>query len=95
MPVHEIRHPMIRHKLGIMRRADLSTKSFRELSQEVGALLDVYKRQGHAHHHGRRRQETGGRHLGAVGPVGRLPYPGSSVSMRRGRLDLGLSLIHL
>ena len=26
MPVHEIRHPLIRHKLGIMRRADLSTK---------------------------------------------------------------------
>ena len=39
MPVHELRHPLIRHKLGIMRRADLSTKSFRELSQEVGALL--------------------------------------------------------
>ncbi|MFC4278687.1 uracil phosphoribosyltransferase [Achromobacter aloeverae] len=39
MPVHEIRHPLIRHKLGIMRRADLSTKSFRELAQEVGALL--------------------------------------------------------
>ena len=39
MPVHEIRHPLIRHKLGIMRRADLSTKSFRELSQEVAALL--------------------------------------------------------
>ncbi len=39
MPVHEIRHPLIQHKLGIMRRADLSTKSFRELSQEVGALL--------------------------------------------------------
>jgi uracil phosphoribosyltransferase len=39
MPAHEIRHPLIRHKLGIMRRADLSTKSFRELSQEVAALL--------------------------------------------------------
>ncbi len=39
MPVHEIRHPLVRHKLGIMRRADLSTKSFRELSQEVAALL--------------------------------------------------------
>jgi uracil phosphoribosyltransferase len=39
MPVHEIRHPLIRHKLGIMRRVDLSTKSFRELSQEVAALL--------------------------------------------------------
>ena len=47
MPVHEIRHPLIRHKLGIMRRADLSTKSFRELSQEVGALL-TYEASGSA-----------------------------------------------
>lgn len=39
MPVHEIRHPLIRHKLGLMRQAELSTKSFRELAQEVGALL--------------------------------------------------------
>jgi uracil phosphoribosyltransferase len=39
MPVHEIRHPLVRHKLGIMRRADLSTKSFRELAGEIGALL--------------------------------------------------------
>ncbi len=39
MPIHEIRHPLIRHKLGLMRRADISTKSFRELAQEVGALL--------------------------------------------------------
>ncbi|MGX9934935.1 uracil phosphoribosyltransferase [Advenella kashmirensis] len=39
MSVHEISHPLIQHKLGIMRRADLSTKSFRELAQEIGALL--------------------------------------------------------
>ena len=39
MPIHEIRHPLIRHKLGLMRRADISTKNFRELAQEVGALL--------------------------------------------------------
>lgn len=39
MPVHEIRHPLIRHKLGLMRRADISTKNFRELAQELGALL--------------------------------------------------------
>lgn len=39
MPVHEIRHPLIRHKLGLMRRADISTKHFRELAQELGALL--------------------------------------------------------
>ncbi|GAA5236845.1 uracil phosphoribosyltransferase [Verticiella sediminum] len=39
MPVHEIRHPLIRHKLGLMRQATLSTKSFRELAQEIAALL--------------------------------------------------------
>ena len=39
MPVHEIRHPLIRHKLGLMRRADISTKNFRELAQEVGSIL--------------------------------------------------------
>ncbi len=39
MSAHEIRHPLIRHKLGLMRRADVSTKNFRELAQEIGTLL--------------------------------------------------------
>lgn len=39
MTVHEIRHPLIRHKLGLMRKADISTKAFRELSSEIGMLL--------------------------------------------------------
>ena len=39
MNVKEIRHPLIRHKLGLMRRNDISTKNFRELAQEVAALL--------------------------------------------------------
>ncbi|WP_165856671.1 uracil phosphoribosyltransferase [Marinobacter sp. JSM 1782161] len=39
MPVLEVKHPLIRHKLGLMRRADISTKNFRELAQEVTALL--------------------------------------------------------
>lgn len=39
MPIHEINHPLIRHKLGLMRRADLSTKNFREMAQEIAALL--------------------------------------------------------
>lgn len=39
MPIHEVKHPLIRHKLGLMRRADISTKNFRELAQEVSALL--------------------------------------------------------
>lgn len=39
MPIQEIRHPLIRHKLGLMRRSDISTKNFRELAQEVTMLL--------------------------------------------------------
>jgi len=37
--IQEIRHPLIRHKLGLLRRADISTKNFRELAQEVTMLL--------------------------------------------------------
>jgi uracil phosphoribosyltransferase len=39
MSVHEIRHPLVRHKLGLMRAAGLSTRSFRQLASEVGCLL--------------------------------------------------------
>ena len=39
MKIREIQHPLIRHKLGLMRRNDFSTKNFRELAQEVAALL--------------------------------------------------------
>ncbi len=37
--IQEIRHPLIRHKLGLLRRSDISTKNFRELAQEVTMLL--------------------------------------------------------
>ncbi|MCC7005756.1 MAG: uracil phosphoribosyltransferase [Ottowia sp.] len=39
MSVYEVRHPLICHKLGLMRQANISTKDFRELAQEIGALL--------------------------------------------------------
>jgi uracil phosphoribosyltransferase len=39
MPVHEIKHPLIQHKLGLMREGDISTKHFRELATEVACLL--------------------------------------------------------
>lgn len=39
MPVTVVDHPLIRHKLGILRKHDLSTASFRSLSTEVGRLL--------------------------------------------------------
>lgn len=39
MSIQEIHHPLIRHKLGLLRRADISTKNFRELAQEITMLL--------------------------------------------------------
>ena len=39
MKIVEVRHPLVQHKLGLMRRADNSTKTFRELSAEVATLL--------------------------------------------------------
>ncbi|BFT29589.1 uracil phosphoribosyltransferase [Alteromonas sp. D210916BOD_24] len=39
MAVHEITHPLIAHKLGLMRHAKISSKDFRELASEVGNLL--------------------------------------------------------
>ncbi|MDQ2736663.1 MAG: uracil phosphoribosyltransferase [Pseudomonadota bacterium] len=39
MPVIELRHPLVRHKIGLLRNAELSTKSFREITSELGRLL--------------------------------------------------------
>jgi len=39
MNVHEIKHPLVRHKIGLLRGHDISTKSFRELASEIGMLL--------------------------------------------------------
>ena len=39
MKIVEVRHPLVQHKLGLLRRADNSTKTFRELAGEVAALL--------------------------------------------------------
>lgn len=39
MAVFEIKHPLVQHKLGLMRANGISTKHFRELCSEIGALL--------------------------------------------------------
>jgi len=39
MKIVEISHPLVRHKLGLMRHADIPTKAFRELASEVATLL--------------------------------------------------------
>jgi len=39
MKTVEVMHPQVQHKLGLMRRADNSTKTFRELASELATLL--------------------------------------------------------
>jgi len=39
MSVHVVNHPLVKHKLGIMRKHDLSTKNFRDLASELARLL--------------------------------------------------------
>lgn len=39
MPVTIADHPLIKHKLGLIRKNDISTKDFRDLSSEIARLL--------------------------------------------------------
>jgi uracil phosphoribosyltransferase len=39
VPLHIVDHPLVRHKLGLLRRVDTSTSKFRDLTREITALL--------------------------------------------------------
>ncbi len=39
MPVKTVSHPLIKHKLGLLRENDISTKDFRDLASEIASLL--------------------------------------------------------
>lgn len=39
MPVIDVRHPLVKHKVGLLREAEISTKKFREITGELAALL--------------------------------------------------------
>jgi uracil phosphoribosyltransferase len=39
MPVIAVHHPLVRHKVGLLREKTISTKQFRELTNELGRLL--------------------------------------------------------
>nr|BET44877.1 MAG: uracil phosphoribosyltransferase [Candidatus Aschnera chinzeii] len=39
MKILEVNHPLIKHKLGLMRNKYINTKDFRELSSEIASLL--------------------------------------------------------
>jgi uracil phosphoribosyltransferase len=39
MPVIDVTHPLVKHKVGLLRENDISTKKFRELTNELARLL--------------------------------------------------------
>ena len=39
MTVIAINHPLVRHKIGLLREDEISTKKFRELTNEIARLL--------------------------------------------------------
>ena len=39
MPVIEVCHPLVKHKIGLLREVNISTKKFRELTAELARLL--------------------------------------------------------
>ncbi len=39
MPVIAVTHPLVRHKVGLLREAEASTKKFREITAELARLL--------------------------------------------------------
>ncbi|MDP3822357.1 MAG: uracil phosphoribosyltransferase [Burkholderiales bacterium] len=39
MPVIDVKHPRVKHKVGLLREDEISTKKFRELTNELARLL--------------------------------------------------------
>jgi uracil phosphoribosyltransferase len=39
LTVHVVQHPLIKHKLGLMRKDDVTVKDFRDLASELASLL--------------------------------------------------------
>ena len=39
MPVIDVQHPLVKHKVGLLREEGISTKKFRELTHELAMLL--------------------------------------------------------
>ena len=39
MPVIDVKHPLVKHKIGLLREKNISTKDFRALTNELGRLL--------------------------------------------------------
>ena len=39
MPVHHLDHPLIQHKLTLLRRRETSTAGFRRVAREIALLM--------------------------------------------------------
>lgn len=39
MAVHEINHPLVKHKIGLLRQKDIKVQEFRTIVSEIGVLL--------------------------------------------------------
>ena len=39
MTIHQVTHPLVQHKISLMRKENISTKDFRQLAGEIGSLL--------------------------------------------------------
>ncbi len=39
MPVHVVTHPLVQHKLGLLRKHDITTSLFRDVTKEIARLL--------------------------------------------------------
>jgi len=39
MKLLQVKHPLVKHKIGLLRAADISTKQFRQLTAELASLL--------------------------------------------------------
>ncbi|KZE32859.1 uracil phosphoribosyltransferase [Crenobacter luteus] len=39
MNIHVVKHPLVQHKIGLLREGEISTKKFRALTQELARLL--------------------------------------------------------
>ncbi|MCB1581978.1 MAG: uracil phosphoribosyltransferase [Marinicella sp.] len=39
MAVHEIKHPLVKHKIGLLRQKDIKVNHFRTIVSEIGVLL--------------------------------------------------------
>lgn len=39
MSIFEVQHPLVKHKIGLLRAVDISTKEFRQITAELASLL--------------------------------------------------------